>query len=116
MSVDDMVRAYCVAERILRGDAYASQIVWNEEVRGRFIEWMRANGRTPEYIADCVRYLDRYMRAVEGPSDVVEIFSRCERGKPHLAKAFRALLNYYEAVGGSADLLEQLRGAVAMLE
>ncbi|MEM1942523.1 MAG: hypothetical protein QXO30_02080 [Candidatus Caldarchaeum sp.] len=43
----------------------------------------------------------------------MEVFKRCERGKPHLAKAFRALLKYYEiVVGFPVNRLEQLRKAI----
>ena len=36
-------------------------IEWNEDVKARFVEWMRANGRDEEYIKDLVRFLDKYM-------------------------------------------------------
>ena len=36
-------------------------IEWNEDVKARFVEWIRANGRDEEYIKDLVRFLDKYM-------------------------------------------------------
>ncbi|MEM3479169.1 MAG: integrase [Candidatus Bathyarchaeia archaeon] len=90
--------AYRIAERLVRGEAAAEAIVWNAEVKEKFRSWLEAEGRSREYILDCTRYLDRYVKAVSGPEDVVALFTRCERGKPHLAKAFRALLRFCEVV------------------
>jgi len=55
------------------------------------VEWLRANGRDEEYIRDQVRFLDKYMRPIRCPADVVAMFAECRRSKDHLNKAFRNL-------------------------
>jgi len=92
------VRAYRIAERILKGECGA--VMWNSEVREGFLRWLKGRGLSDEYILDCVRFLNRYVGVVEDPEDVVEIFAKCQRGKPHLAKALRGLIKYYVEVKG----------------
>jgi len=98
LSADDMVRAYRIAERVLKGESGA--VIWNPEIREGFLKWLRGKGLSVEYTMDCVRYLNRYVHTLEGPEDLVEILSRCERGKTHLTKALRALIKYYVEVRG----------------
>jgi len=115
MSTDALIKAYKIAEKILKGEAPsgAYAFVWDANVKRRFMEWLEAQGRTRDYILDCARYLDRYVVHVEDPSDVVEAFARCERGKPHLVKAFRALAKYYQVVEKyPEDFVEGLLKAV----
>jgi len=70
-------------------------ITWNEDIKAEFVKWMRANGRDEEYIKWCVRYLDKYMRPVRRPADVVAMFAACKGGRQHLDRGFRNLLKFY---------------------
>ncbi|RLF12835.1 MAG: hypothetical protein DRJ69_00420 [Thermoprotei archaeon] len=42
-------------------------VVWDDDVRAKFVDWMRENGKDEEYIQKCVGYLDRYMRPLREP-------------------------------------------------
>ena len=101
MSVGDMVKAYRIAERVLKGEGGA--VAWNAGVREGYLKWLKGKGVSGEHAADCVRYLNRYVTSIEKPEDVVEVFSRCQRGKPHLAKALRSLIRYHVEVKGLPD-------------
>ena len=56
-------------------------IEWNEDIKAKFVEWMRANGRDERYIKECVKYLNKYMRPIRSPADVVAMFAACKGGR-----------------------------------
>ena len=88
-------------------------IEWDEDIKAKFVEWMRANERDEEYTTDLVRYLDKYMRPIRSPADVVAMFTACKRGKDHLNKAFRNLLNFYRKIMGyPKSFIEDLKEAI----
>jgi len=89
-------------------------IVWNEDAKETFVNFMRENGKDEQYIKKCVSYLDRYMtKPVAGPRDVLEMFSRCTGGKHHLDRAFRNLLKVYRIYYGlPKDVCEELKEAI----
>jgi len=64
-------------------------VIWNDDVKVKFVDWMKENGKDEEYIKKCVSYLDRYMRPLRKPQDILEMFKACERGKHHLDRAVR---------------------------
>jgi len=89
-------------------------VVWNEEVKETFVNFMRENGKDERYIKKCVSYLDRYMtKPVAGPRDVLEMFSRCTGGKHHLDRALRNLLKVYKLYYGlPKSVYEDLKEAI----
>lgn len=92
-------------------------VVWDDDVRAKFVDWMRENGKDEEYIQKCVSYLDRYMRPLRRPQDVLEMFKACERGKHHLDRAVRNLLKFYERVlGFPKPFIDSLRAADTLTE
>jgi len=88
-------------------------IEWNEDIKAKFVEWLKARGRDEEYITDLVRYLDKYMRPIRRPIDIVSMFAECRRGKAHLSVALRNLLNFYRKIMGfPKDFIEDLKEAI----
>ncbi len=105
MDIDKPIKAYQIAERIIDGTALKEAasdepVVWDEEVKGRFIKFMEANGRSQRYIRDCVLYLDKYVTEMAEPRDVIEAFEKCKKGKNHLYKALSSLLRFCEVIEG----------------
>jgi len=77
---------------------------------------MRENGKDEEYIQKCVNYLDKHMRPIRTPQDVIDIFKACERGKHHLDRGLRNLLKLYERVMGfPKSFIDSLRAAIPRL-
>jgi len=92
-------------------------IEWNEDVKAKFVEWMRAEGRDEGYIKRCLFYLDKYMRPIRGPADVVAVFAACERGRQHLDRGFRNLLKFYrKIIGYPKDFIEDLKEAIPTIK
>jgi len=88
-------------------------IEWDEDVKAKFMEWMRANERDEDYIRECVRYLDKYMRPIRSPADVVAMFAACKGGRQHLDRAFRNLLKFYRKIlGYPKSFIEDLKEAI----
>mgnify|MGYP000047011125 CR=1 FL=1 len=88
-------------------------IEWNEDVKAKFVKWMRANGRDEEYIKWCVKYLDKYMRPIRSPADVVAMFAECKGGRQHLDRGFRNLLKFYSKIlGYPKSFIEDLKEAI----
>ncbi len=87
-------------------------VVWNSEVRETFVKHL--TGRDPSYVKDLVSTLDRHMtEPIKSPRDVLDMFSRCGRGRDHLAKAFKILLKVYRIYYGlPRDRYEELKEAV----
>ena len=88
-------------------------IEWNEDIKAKFVEWLRANGRAERYIKGCVRYLDKYMRPIRSPADVVAMFAACKGGRQHLDRGFRNLLKFYRKIMGyPKSFIEDLKEAI----
>ncbi|MBS7609200.1 hypothetical protein KEJ19_01340 [Candidatus Bathyarchaeota archaeon] len=45
-------------------------------------------------------YLDKYVREISKPEDVVGLFEGCKRGRHHLDRVLRNLLKFYQIVEG----------------
>ncbi len=74
---------------------------------------MRAKELDEDYIKDCVRYLNKYMRPLRSPADVVAMFSDCKRAKDHLICGFLNLLKFYRKVlGYPRDFIDALKEGV----
>ena len=92
-------------------------IEWDEDIKAKFVEWMRANGRDEDYIRECVRYLDKYMRPMRSPADVVAMFAACKSGRQHLDRAFRNLLKFYrKIIGYPKSFIEDLKEAIPTIK
>ena len=88
-------------------------IKWDESVRAKFIEWLEAEDLSEDYVKDCVRYLDKYMRPIRSPADVVSMFAACKRGRQHLDRGFRRLLAFYRKIMGFPKaFIEDLKEAI----
>jgi len=122
VSLDRLIRAYEMAEKILKGSGLKSLkagwlVSWDSDVRARFVEWMKANGRSLSYIERCVLYLNKYVSELSKPGDVVELFEKCRRGRNHLDRALRNLLKYYQLVEGyPEDFIDRLRKAIPRIK
>mgnify|MGYP000341890308 CR=1 FL=1 len=101
------------AEKLTKARKPEYVIEWNEDVKAKFVEWLRANGRDKRYIDKCVKYLDKYMRPVRSPADVVAVFAACKGGRQHLDRGFRNLLKFYrKIIGYPKDFIEDLKEAI----
>jgi len=59
-----------------------------------------------------VSYLDRYVREIRGPSDMIELFSKVKAAKRHIVFTLRTWFNFYEALGYEKAQLDILRNAL----
>jgi len=96
----------------VRAETYENAILWNSEVRETFMKHLA--DRDPRYVRDMASMLDRYVtKPIRTPKDVLDMFSRCERGKHHLAAAFRNLLKIYRIYYGlPKNVYEELKEAI----
>ena len=99
-------------ERLTGIQAEGNAVVWNEEVRETFMKHLA--DRDPKYVRDMVNMLSRYVtKPITSPKDVLDMFSRCERGKHHLAAAFRNLLKVHRIYYGlPKQVYEELKEAI----
>ncbi|AIF69633.1 hypothetical protein PAP_06165 [Palaeococcus pacificus DY20341] len=70
-------------------------VIAYDELRLDFITWIKA--RVSEGVArDYISNLDRYVsgEVISAPADVFRIMNKAERGKDHLGKGLRNLINY----------------------
>lgn len=74
-------------------------IEWNEEIKAKFVEWMKAEAMSERYVYECIRYLNKFMRPIRSPADVASMFAACRGGRQHLDRGFRNLLKFYEDNG-----------------
>jgi len=112
-AVIDAIREMREAEEPAEAQKPKYVIEWNKDIKAKFVEWMKANGRNERYIKECVRYLDKYMRPIRSPADVVAMFAACKGGRQHLDRAFRNLLKFYrKIIGYPKDFIEDLKEAI----
>jgi intergrase/recombinase len=81
-------------------------------LRNGFLTYLSAHGYSTKYIDDLLHYLDEYVTAIKGPSDIISIFSRVKRGCRHVWLSLRVLFNYLEIMGYNVDYLNVLRKAL----
>ena len=112
----ELVEAFEVVKSALLGKPIRKEryvVVWNDEVKERFVEFMRARGRDEWYTEKCIYYLNRFVREIRGPEDIIAIFAECQRGKHHLDRAVRNLLKLYQQVlGYPKEFIDRLREAI----
>jgi len=57
-------------------------------------------------------YLDKYVRIISSPMDIIRCFAKIEKGRRHVWLGLRVLFNYLEAMGYNVDYLNGLRKAI----
>ncbi|MEM3693695.1 MAG: hypothetical protein QXI39_06720 [Candidatus Bathyarchaeia archaeon] len=67
MPIEKLIRAYELAEKVISStrleDVVSKSkkgVLWNGDVKPKFVKWIGANGRSKEYIDACILYLDAY--------------------------------------------------------
>jgi intergrase/recombinase len=88
-----------------------TQLRW-PSLRSGFLTYLSANGYSTKYVEDLLHYLDAYVTVINGPADILSIFSRVKKGRRHVWLGLRVLFNYLEALGYDAEQLNALRKAL----
>jgi len=94
------------------------KIFWNEEVKAKFILFMKSKRRpaSDKHIEKCIHFLDKYMppEGISTPEQVFNIFMSISKGsRHHFDRAFRNLLNLFRRVYGyDREFIEWLRDAI----
>jgi len=83
-------------------------IEW-KALRNGFIEYLASKQYSEAYRKDLISYLDRYVKEINGPTDIIKLFSSLKAGRRHLWLALRALFNYLEVIGFNLEYLDILR-------
>jgi hypothetical protein len=78
-------------------------------LRAGFSEYLESKSYSSAYADDLLTYLDRNLTVINGPADIIGIFSRVKSGRRHVWLGLRVLFNYLEALGYDAELLNILR-------
>ena len=79
-------------------------------LREDFIEFLKSRNLNRRYIHCIISYLDKYVKVISEPMDVVRIFSGLSPGQQHnLNRAIRNLFNFLEAQGFNEVYLSLLR-------
>ena len=69
-------------------------------LRTDFLRFLESKRLSREYIRCMLSYLDRYVRVISEPMDVVRVFSGLTAGQQHqLNRGLRNLFNFLEAQG-----------------
>jgi len=80
------------------------------KTRGDFIKFLESKKFNQRYIECMLSYLDRYVKVISGPMDVIKAFNNLTVGQQHnLSRGIRNLFNFLEAQGWSKDVLDVLR-------
>jgi intergrase/recombinase len=61
-------------------------------------------------------YLDRYVKDISSPMDVVRCFANVKRGQRNLWLGLRAIVRYLEVLGFNKDFLDGLRNAMPKIQ
>jgi intergrase/recombinase len=81
-------------------------------LRAGFLDYLDSQNYSSAYKSDLLHYLDENVTSINGPSDVIGVFSRVKRGRRHLWLAMRVLFNYVEVLGLDTQILTMLRRAL----
>ena len=81
-------------------------------LRKGFLEYLQSRSYSDKYVVDLLHYLDAHVTVIDGPADIIGIFSRVKKGRRHVWLGLRVLFNYLEALGYNAELLNVLRKAL----
>jgi len=82
-------------------------------VKSDFLKWLKSKAFCSEYLERIVVDLDKRVKVIAGPMDVVELFSGLSSGQRHnLDRAVRNLFNFCESMGWDESFLRRLRKAL----
>jgi len=96
----------------------------DEELKKRFVQFLRNKRRPVRDERNMLRYLNRYMppEGLAKLKGIFDMFMSCEHGRHHLDKAFRNFLNlssnsafrnfYRRVLGYPRDFIEALKEAI----
>jgi len=80
------------------------------KIRANFVDFLMCKRLNPRYVKCMLSYLDKYVRVITGPNDILSIFSRLTVGQQHnLSRGIRNLFNFLEAQGFDKGWLDVLR-------
>jgi intergrase/recombinase len=80
--------------------------------KDKFLAFLHMKGYSNRTIKDVIHYLEKYPIEINGPQDVLNLFSKVKTAKRHVAFSFRVLLNYFEILGYDKKQLDRLRAAI----
>ena len=63
--------------------------------REKFLAFLNMKGYSSRTIKDVIHYLEKYPVEINGPQDVLNLFSKVKTAKRHVTFSFRVLLNYF---------------------
>jgi intergrase/recombinase len=90
----------------------ATLIIDYGDVKTDFLKWLESRHFSEVYFKGILSYLERYVKVLQKPMDVAQIFMGLTDGQRHqLNRAVRALFNFYEFLGMDKQFLEVLRNA-----
>jgi len=79
-------------------------------LRGDFLSFLGSKKFNERYVSCMLSYLDKYVKVISGPLDVLRVFSGLTAGQQHnLSRGLRNLFNFLEAQGWSKQYLDVLR-------
>ena len=80
------------------------------KIRDDFISFLGSKRFNPRYVNCMLSYLDKNVKVIRGPMDVLRIFSGLTDGQQHnLSRGIRNLFSFLEAQGFNKDYLDVLR-------
>jgi len=79
-------------------------------IRDDFISFMDSKKFNPRYVKCILSYLDKNVKVITGPMDILRIFSGLTGGQQHnLSRGIRNLFKFLENMGFNNDYLDTLR-------
>jgi intergrase/recombinase len=79
-------------------------------VRDNFSAFLKSKKFNERYVEGILSYLDKNVKTIRGPMDVLTVFSKLTSGQQHnLSRGMRNLFNFLEAQGFNKDYLDTLR-------
>jgi len=79
-------------------------------LRSGFVSFLESKRFDPRYREGMLSYLDRYVKTINGPMDILRLFSGLSGGQQHnLNRGVRNLFNFLGAQGFDEDYLNLLR-------
>jgi len=79
-------------------------------IRNNFVSFLESRNLNRRYIKCMLSYLDRYVKIITGPMDVVNAFHGLTSGQQHnLNRGIRNLFKFLEAQGFNKEYLDVLR-------
>jgi len=90
----------------------ARSIKWLQN-KAEFQDYLQSKHYNPRYVQTILSYLEKNVKELGVPMDVVRIFAKLSQGQQHnLNRAIRALFNFLELKGIEKTYLDSLRKAI----